>query len=330
MGSRIKHIEYYLPHKRIDNQSLSSELEGFDVGKYEKKIGICARHITSPMETALDMAEKVSRNLIQKYQITQIDYILYCTQSPEYFLPSGACILQSRLKLPTSVGVLDYNHGCSGYIYGLSIAKGLIAGGIAKNILLVTSETYSKYIDHTDKANRGIFGDAATASLICYSEKEHIGDFVLGTDGHGWDKLIVRNGTTAHPSSNATMVEEKKLVGQGDPNHLYMDGPAIFNFTIDTIPSLYFEVLEKNRKESVDFTIFHQANKYMLHHLRRKIGIEKEAFWVHLEETGNTVSNTIPIALVQAQEQQKIKRGDSILLIGFGVGLSWGGTIVEL
>ncbi len=166
MNSYIKAISYYLPTDYLDNFNLSSIFPDWTAEKISDKVGIKKRHIAAADETAADLAEKSALKLFKEHCIdpSSIDFLLLCTQSPDYFLPTTACVLQNKLGLSTSIGALDFNLGCSGFVYGLSIAKGLISAGIAKNVLLITSETYSKHIHPLDKKNRTIFGDAAAAS----------------------------------------------------------------------------------------------------------------------------------------------------------------------
>ncbi len=324
-------LEYYLPKSILTNIDLAQEFPGWDYLGFEKKVGIIERHIAGEGETALDMAEKASLMLLEKVDKTKIDFIILCTQSPDYILPTSACILQDRLNLSTSCGALDINLGCSGYIYGLALAKSLLAGRIASNILLVVSETYSKHIHPKDKGNRAIFGDAAAATLI-NGESFSIGEFVLGTDGKGSQELIIKNGGQRNkPLDRANEYEYGSGNITSDDN-LYMNGPAIYSFTINTIPSLVLETAKKNQLtlDDIDFFIFHQANEYMLNYLRTKNQIPHEKFCIDLARTGNTVSATIPMALKNAFTNKIIKSGSKIMLVGFGVGLSWGATIITL
>jgi 3-oxoacyl-[acyl-carrier-protein] synthase-3 len=332
MGVQIKHIEYFLPDKVLTNAEMEKEFPDWSAQKIEDKTGIRQRHVVSEGETALDLAVEACRKLFAKYDKSLIDFVLLCTQSPDYFLPTSACILQDRLGLNRNTGALDFNLGCSGYIYGLALAKGLISAGIASNILLVTSETYTKLIHQKDKANRTIFGDGAAATIVAQSNENKVREFVLGTDGSGYHNLIVHNGGSRNQYDGSS----KEIADDGGSihtkNNLFMNGPEIFNFTIENIPQLVEDTLSKNNMtlENIDFVIFHQANKYMLTYLRKKIKIKEDKFYLNLESTGNTVSATIPIALKDCLDKKKIKQGDKILLVGFGVGYSWGATIVDL
>ena len=309
--ANIKAIASYLPDGRLSNDDLAREFPEWTAQKIEEKTGMRTRAIASPEECASDLGIKAAQKLFasKKYAPADIDFILFCTQSPDYCLPTTACKIQKELGLPTHCGALDFNLGCSGYVYGLSLAKGLIESGSAKNVLLITAETYSKYIRPDDRSVRTIFSDGAAATLIGASEISGIGDFVFGTDGTGIPNLIVPPGGTLH-----------------------MNGGEIFNFTIETIPKSLTAVLEKNKltQESVDYFVFHQANHYMLEHLRKKCGIPSDKFCLNMKYFGNTVSATIPMALERALIDKSIECFDTVVLMGFGVGYSWAATSITI
>lgn len=327
----IKAISYYLPEKIVTNEELVKEFPEWSVDKVAQKVGVDSRHLAAADETAGDMAEKVARKLFDDYQIDpkSIDFLMLCTQSPDYFLPSTACVLQDRLGIPTSAGAFDYNLGCSGCVYGMAMAKGLISAGIAKNILLLTAETYNKYLHPLDKSNRSIFGDGAAACLISTDGFAEIGEFVLGTDGSGANHLIVKTGAARQKEATGLSVEDDEGHVWYD-DYLYMNGGAIFNFTLDSVPAMMAQVLEKNHleKDEIDYYVFHQANKFMLNTIRKVCVLPKDKFYVSLAETGNTVSSTVLIGLKDCMDRLLIKDGDKVMITGFGVGLSWGGTIL--
>jgi 3-oxoacyl-[acyl-carrier-protein] synthase-3 len=332
MGSAIKKIAYYLPEKIITNKELEEQFKKWEADKIYKKLGIAERHVVDGNQTALDLAYEASERVLENYERNNIDFLILCTQSPDYFLPTSSCILQDKLGLKKETGAFDFNLGCSGFVYGLAIAKGLISGGIANNILLVMSETYSRHIHPLDLANRTIFGDGAAAIIVESSETEKIFQFVLGTDGSGMNNLIVPNGGMR--SAMDPKAEETTNSG-GDvstSNCLFMNGPEIFNFTIDAVPAAFNAVLSKNNLtlEQIDYVVFHQANKYMIDFLRKKLGIPEDKFFIDMADTGNTVSATIPIGLKKATDKNQIKQGDKVLLCGFGVGYSWGATIIQI
>ena len=331
MKACIKAVASYLPKEKLTNEMLAEKFPEWSIEKISKKIGIEERSIAKE-ETVSDMAVAAARELFVKFPLnpSHIDFVLLCTQSPDYFLPTTACLIQHTLGIPSTAGAIDFNQGCSGYVYGLSLAKGLIAAGIAKNILLLTSETYSKYIHPTDKSNQAIFGDAATASWIGVGDGLEIGEFVLGTDGSGANNLIVKNGGGRYPQKSGNIYKDDLGLLRSD-DHLYMNGSEIFNFTLESIPELVHKVIEKNNLEmsEIDWYIFHQANAYMLKHLQTKIKIPQDRFPIYLEKTGNTVSSTIPLVLEKLNESNKIGRLQNILLAGFGVGYSWGAVTLK-
>lgn len=328
----IKAISYYLPQKVVTNEELLKEFPEWSVDKVAAKVGVDSRHVAGENETAGDLAEKAARKMFEEYNIDpkSIDFLLLCTQSSDYFLPSTACILQDRLGIPTSAGAFDYNLGCSGCIYGMAVAKGLIAGGIAKNVLLLTAETYNKYLHSLDKSNRSIFGDAAAACLISTEGIAEIGKMSLGTDGSGAKHLIIETGASRHKAATGKETTDDDGHIRRD-DYLYMDGSAIFNFTLDAVPAMMKDILTKNlmEKDDVDYYVFHQANKFMLNTIRKVCVLPKDKFYVNLNETGNTVSSTVMIGLKQCLDAGTINSGMNVMVAGFGVGLSWGGTILK-
>lgn len=326
----IKAISFYLPDRVVTNEQLVKEFPEWSVEKIAKKIGITERHVTTEDETAGDLALKAAEKLIIENNIDRnsIDFVLLCTQSPDFFLPSTSCVLQHKLGLSTKCGAFDFNLGCSGYEYGLAVAKGLIVAGVAKNVLLLTAETYNKHIHPKDKGNRTIFGDGASASLISTGGFAKIGDFVLGTDGSGYDRLIHKTGAMRHFEALNDLHDDEN----GNPvssDYLFMDGKAIFDFTADVVPLMIEETLDKHqlKMDDIDLFVFHQANKYMINYLRKLMLIDKDKFYVYMENVGNTVSSTIPIALYEAQKEGKLH--GNVLLAGFGVGLSYGATVIR-
>jgi 3-oxoacyl-[acyl-carrier-protein] synthase-3 len=320
MSARIKSIDYYIPNNLVSNDSISKNMPGWSSEKILNKIGIEKRFIADSNETALDLAEKVCKLNSNRINYEQVDALILCTQSPDYFLPTSACILQDRIGLSKKSLCFDYNLGCSGYVYGLAIIDSLIHSGTINNALLVTSETYSKYIEENDGANRAIFGDAATVTYIEKSSKSNFGKFVFGTDGSGYKNLIVENGGL------------KNFLTEKYPS-LYMNGPEIFDFTNSIIPNLIEETLLKNnvKIDDIDYYIFHQANTFILNHLRDKLNIPKSKFIIDMKNTGNTVSSTIPIVLSNKLKSDiNFFTNKKVLIVGFGVGYSWGATLLNL
>ncbi len=325
----IRAVETYLPDATVTNEDLVQRFPNWSAEKIEEKTGIRSRCVASESELASDLAVTAAERLLQSgvCDATEIDFILLCTQSPDYALPSTSCLIQERLGIPTSAGAFDFNLGCSGFVYGLSTAKGLIETGQATNVLLLTSETYSKHLDADDISVRAVFGDGAAATLISGREEdaengsESIGPFVFGTDGRGASRLILREGSL-----------REKVEHPGTPGaKLYMNGPDIFAFTLKQVPASVNALLAKSGEtmDDIDLFVFHQANKFMLEHLRKKLKIPAEKFVYALEDCGNTVSATIPIALRRAMDDGQLCGGESVMLVGFGVGYSWSAALLR-
>lgn len=328
----ITAVAYHLPEKVLSNEDIARSHPDWSVAKIYDKTGIRCRHIAGPEETAADLGVEAARKLFAsgRCRPEEIGLLALCTQSPDYALPTTACLLQDRLGLPTTCAAFDFALGCSGFVYGLAIVKAMMESAVGGKALLITADTYSKWISDEDKSVKTIFGDAAAATLIEMADSpdggDYIGPFVLGTDGSGCNRLIV-HGSGARPLDE----RERQAVPEGHPpDRLYMDGPEIFNFTIRTVPKTMEALLAKAGKtlEEVDLVIFHQANAYILEHLRKRMKIPAEKFVLSLENTGNTVSCSIPIAMKEASDAGLLKKGMTVAVVGFGVGYSWAAASV--
>jgi 3-oxoacyl-[acyl-carrier-protein] synthase-3 len=323
-------IAGYLPEPIITNEDLAMIYPEWSAEKIYDKTGIKIRHIAGIEQTATDLAYQAAINLFlrNKTDVGTIDFIIFCTQSPDYILPTSACVLQQRLGISTNSGAIDINLGCSGYVYALSLAKGLIETHAAKNILLLTADTYSKCIHPMDKSVRTLFGDGATATIIsgCESAKPSIGPFVFGTDGRGEKNLIIEAGGYRKPKNATTALEYTDSSGNvRTAENLYMNGAEIMEFSLKEVPKAVNSLLEKQgyTKEDVDFFVFHQANKFMLDALQKKLKIPKEKLPLFLENCGNTVSSSIPFVLENMLNNDLFSEGKQLMLVGFGVGYSW-------
>ena len=327
----IKGIAYNLPEKVLTNEMIAQEFPEWTVEKIDKKIGIKQRHVTVEGETASDLAVGAAEKLFSdlSYDHSQIDYLIFVSQSPDYHLPTTACTIQTRLGLSQRITAIDVNLGCNGFVAGLSLAKAVIIAGQAKNVLLLTGETYSKYMHERDKSNRTIFGDGAAATLVSTEGIAEVGEFVIGTDGTGAENLIVKTGGARHMQPAGDL----KFDDFGNPrssDNLYMDGPAILNYSLDSIPQLVADVLEKNgvTMEDIDLHVYHQANTFLANLERRKLRIPEEKYYCNIENFGNTVSSTIPIALCEAMKEGRIKKGTKVLSVAQGLGYTWGGMVL--
>ena len=331
MKAFIKAINYALPEGVLTNEEVAAMFPEWTVEKIEKKLGIKQRHITAENETASDIAIKAAEKLFETRSINkeEIDYLIFVTQSPDYHLPTTACVIQKRMGLSNNITSIDVNLGCNGFVVGLSLAKAVILAGQAKNVLLLTGETYSKYMHEKDKSNRTIFGDGASATVVSTDGMAEIGDFVIGTDGEGAENLIVKTGGARHMKPANDLVFDDF----GNPrssDNLYMDGPAILNYSLDFLAKLVNDVLVKNSltMDDIDLHVYHQANIFLANLERKTLRIPTEKYWVSIENTGNTVSSTIPIAICEAIKQGKLTNGMKVLSIAQGLGYTWGGMVL--
>jgi len=333
--SYIEHIASYLPEKRLSNADLERLFPGFKIQELTRLTGVTSRHITANDETSVDMGVKAVQALLNEHQteVSEIGYVLFCSAGGDYITPPSACILHDRVGLPMHCGALDFNQGCTGFLYGLSLADGLIGAGHAKKVLLVTAEAITKTLHEKDKANRAIFGDAGVATLISARPDDSLaGDFVFGIDGSKHEHIIIRHGRERFPLTEFS--EDDFVDAQGNVrNHrnFFMNGSEVFNFSVAKAPELVNGLLERYQlsMEEVDFFVFHQANRIILESIGRKLKIPENKLVIEIEATGNTVSSTIPIALQAMERKGLLKRGMTLMLAGFGVGFSWGGTIVR-
>lgn len=340
MGSRkasIKGIYSYLPPTKLTNEQLALEFPDLDIDKAFESTGVAVRWIAAPDECASDLGVLAAQRLFSSGICSpgEIDFLLLCTQSPDYFMPATACIMQNRLGLPTTCGAFDFNLGCSGFVYGLALAKSLIETDLATNVLLIAGDSSTRAINPRDRGVRLLFSDGASATLIAASTNhdEAIGPFVMGTDGRGAKNLIVpAGGMRLRPNPEAAIAKDDGTGNFRSAQELFMDGAEIFNFSLQTVPKAINQLLEKGRikLEEVDLFVFHQANKFMLEALRRKIKIPKEKFIINLEFYGNTSSASIPMALEVAIAQGQVAKGAKVVVVGFGVGYSWAAAMIKI
>ena len=314
-------IALHFPEKVESIDTLREEFPRWNLDLIQQKTGIYQRHIASDDEFASDLGVAAAEKLIEQYDIDRstIDFLLFCTQTPDCPLPTTSCLMQQRLGLSTDCGALDFNLGCSGYVYGLSLADGLIKSGAAKRVLFVTAETYTKYIHRNDRSLRTIFGDGAAASLIEASDTPSLQHFKFGTDGSGADMLLLTKSGPRQP-----MPPRNRHRWDSD---LYMDGPSLISFTVDAIPGLVDDILGKAGidKSDVSYFLMHQATYKMLSELAQRINVPQDQVPIRLSHVGNTVSSTLPILIQQMRDSGDLKAGMQNLLVGFGVGLSWAG-----
>jgi len=308
IGSKISGIEYFLPKKTENKKTLKKDNPKLNVEGVFKKTGINKRHISSLQENVIDLAEKSIKKLLKKFPNTKIDFLILVTQTSPYRIPTAACILQDKLKLGKELIAFDINLGCSGFIYALNIANALIKSREAKNGIIVCADTYTKIISKKNIQCRPIFSDAAAATMVSKSNKNKIGPFLLGTDGSGF---------------NALKLEQGK-------NEVEMNGAQVLTFAMSIVPENVRKLIQKSSLslKKIDYFIFHQASKYILDNINRKLLIPKNKTYENYGKVGNTISASIPIALKDASKD-KIKSNNNLIIAGYGVGLSWGSAIIK-
>ena len=330
--ARIAAVASYLPVDCVTYDEIGSKHPDWDIDKLSEVMGIRQLPRAAADEYSSDLATKAAKKLLDANSVDrdEVDYVLLVTQTPDYPLPTAACLAQDALGLRHSVGALDVRLGCSGYVYALGLARGLVESGQASCVLLLTADVMSKMVNPGDKSTAPVFGDAGTATLVKVSTESQpgIGPFVYGTDGAGAGALIVANGSL-RPGAELnpeSATDRRGLVSQG--YDLYMDGGAVFAFTLEVVPPLVKETLRKAEwaLEDVDLFVFHQANRFMIDFLRKRLRIPPDRFWIDMETVGNTGVSTIPLALSQACEIGRLVPGNRVLVAGFGVGLSWAGA----
>ena len=332
---KINHIEYYLPKNRIQNKDVFKLNPDWDLEFLTKKTGVLNRFYTDIDETALDIANKACEAFFEKNESvkSKIDGLIFCTQSNDYIMPPNSSLLHGMLNLSEQVLAFDFNLACSGYIYGLALANGLIKTKVATNILMINADTYSKYINDSDRSSKLLFGDAAAVTHLNRSDDgKGLIDIICSTSGINYRKFIIPAGGMRKPKSNETKLESKDKSGNiRNQEEIHMDGLGIFSFVNAKVPKQVLEILKRNQYEieNIDLFVFHQASKLALESLTKILKIEPDKVYINIDKIGNTVSASIPIALKDAQEEGKIKNGYKVLCSGFGVGLSWGTCILQ-
>lgn len=331
MTAYLRGIHYRVPDNRLTNEELVRLNPEWNADRIYAKTGIRSRTVAAEGETASDLGCQAANELFETtgFDRSRIDALLFCTESPDYFLPPSACLLQTRLELPTSCAAFDFNLGCSGFVYGLWLARSLIESGSAQNVLLIVADTYSKFCNPHDLTTVTLFGDGAGAALISSNSDQALGTIgpaILGTDGRGAEHLIVRAGASRSPrrrTAARTSADEKE--DQRSDEHLFMNGPEVYNFTLQRVQSGIKQLLDLTQLDwpDIDLFLFHQANCFMLEQLRMKMNLPKQKVPMYVEEIGNTVSASIPILICHCRAEGLLKPGQRCVLVGFGVGYSW-------
>ena len=333
MSLIIKSLEYYLPDTIITNEDLQKENPNWNLDKVVEKSGVFQRHIAGKNETAYDLSVKACDKLFQTNDKNDIDGIIYCTQSPDYIMPSNSFLLHNYLNLKDKVFAFDFNHACTGFIYSLAMANAFVNSGMAKQILIVTADTYSKYINKKDRSTRVLFGDGAAATIVKVSnDRRGIIDIELGSSGSGYNKFWIPAGGLRLPKSDSTSVLIKDDRGnKRTQNDIEMDGFGVWSFINSVAPKQVNRLLKKNNIDKTDVNqfIFHQASLMTLESIMKILKLNEENVFINIHNIGNTVSASIPIAIKDAIDKDKIDIGSTVILSGFGVGLSYGAILME-
>lgn len=328
----ISKIDFYLPDSILTTEELARDFEkDFDI--VYKNTGIQKRHIRASDQIGSDLGFEAAKKILDKYPVyySKVDFIIFCTEGLDYKAPTTSSTLHYRLGLKEGCGCIDMPMGCAGYIYGLSLADAIIKAENASCVLFIAADIPTSVIHSKDFDMRALFGDAGTATIIEKKNAGGFGKFIFGNDGEGIKNLLVERGSTRSPIDIQYINEYKDEIGNLAHGRMSMNGLEITRFSLEKVPDLLVKTLEKNLMafEDIDLFVFHQASSIILKSLKRKCKIPDSKFYVYLENVGNTVSCSIPIALYHAELEGKLKRGDRIMLLGFGVGYSWGGTILE-
>lgn len=319
-------IAYYLPNERVDNEYFATlaNSDEWSCEQIYKKSGILSRQKSANDELTSDLAAKAALNLSKEYNIdfSDIDTLLLCTQSPEYLQPATVYLLHHKLNLPKTTNAMEINIACSGYIHGLLVAKSLILSNSAKKVLLCTADMCFKMFEHSDMAQRILFGDGASATIIDKSNAHKIAQVISGTDGSGFFSMYKHHGGYASPFNG----QDPKDIA------LTMNGPEVFLFTIREVPNLVRQTLKANNLtiDDIDFFVFHQANLLILEAITKSLKLERSKVIFDIKNIGNTSSSSVPIALKRAIENGTIKPGHKVLIAGFGIGLAWSATVIEI
>jgi len=323
-GARIAGIGTCVPARRFDNYRDTTQFSADDVRKVVAMAGVKARRVVDDRSCSSDLCFGAAEELLTAldYDRARVDVLIFVSQTPDYFMPSSSCLLQQRLGLSQECSALDVNLGCSGYVYGLWLASTMLATGAYRSVLLLNGETPTLYSDEADRSVSLLFGDAGSATIL----EPGGGDaepwsFVLRTDGTGYRDLIIEAG-----GFRERFAEDRRR------HFVTMQGSNVFNFTIGVLPPLIRDTLEVSGLpgDAVDYYIFHQSNQFIMKHIVKKTGLPAERVPIILEEFGNTGGPSVPLTVTQGDLVRDGRAALRLMLLGYGVGLSWGSALVDL
>jgi len=324
---RLRGVVSALPSRRLDNVDFETQFGPEGVADVVKMIGVEHRYWVPTGQTASDLCFLAAQRLLTRldWAPDSVDALVFVTQTPDQRLPATACVLHGRLGLSSRCQAFDVGLGCSGYVYGLWLAALLIQGGCSR-VLLLAGETSSRLIDPNDRATALLFGDAGTASGLERSPGAPPIHFVLGTDGAGASNLIVSGGGFRTPEPDSRRPDSLAA------DHLFMDGGEVFSFTLRAVPKLVLETLANAgvERERLDALLLHQANRFMLRHIVKKLGLTPAQAPINIDRYGNTSSASIPLLMTTDLATRLTAAPMQIMSVGFGVGYSWGSALMTL
>ncbi|HEY3696242.1 ketoacyl-ACP synthase III [Phenylobacterium sp.] len=322
-GAALRGVVSALPARRVTNEHFRSAFAQNDIDDVVKMLGVEARHWVSQTQTTGDLCQAAASRLLERlgWDAASLDALIFVSQTPNQRLPATACELHGALGLAPRCLAFDVGMGCSGYVYGLWLAAAMISAG-CRRVLLLAGDTSSRMIDPRDRGTALLFGDAGTASALEASADAAPIHFVLGTDGAGARNLVVQGG-----GFRAVEPDARRAEGY-DPAHLFMDGGAVFSFTLKAVPALIRDTLGRAGAEpaEVDALVLHQANRFMLNHIAKKAGIDAARTPINIDRYGNTSSASIPLVLTTDLAARLAAEPLRLMMAGFGVGYSWGGA----
>jgi 3-oxoacyl-[acyl-carrier-protein] synthase-3 len=325
-GVVLRGVVSAAPKRVVDNSAFNARFGETSVAEVVKMIGVEERRIADPEQTTADLCFEAAKVLIERlgWPADSIDGLIFVSQTPDYRLPATACSLHGRLGLASHCQALDVALGCSGYVYGLWLAATLVKAGL-KRVLVLAGDTSSRLVDQRDRSTAILFGDAGSATALEAAPAAPPMHFRLGSDGAGARHLIIPEGAYRTGETDDRWGEDI------DPTCLYMDGAEVFAFTLRAVPQLVRDTLEDAGldPQDVDAYALHQANRFMLRHLAKKIGAGEERVPINIEKFGNTSSATIPLLLTTTLSDRITQGPSRLMLVGFGVGFSWGAALIE-
>ena len=333
-GVKIAGIASAVPKKCSGVEDAGRFIDLEECRKIAADVGVRTRRTASPLICASDLCFTAAARLIRDlgWAPDEITGLIFVTQSPDYILPATSHTLHARLGLPRSCFAFDINLGCSGYVYGLWVAASLMQA-MGGKVLLLVGDTISRMTSPQDASVVPLFGDAGTATALVSSPGAPPMFFELGADGSGVGSLIIPAGGFRRPRDESSAVRtQREGRNVRSDEDLFMDGPEIFAFALQRVPALTKAVLQQSgcALEDIDWFVFHQANRFMLRHLAKRIKIPPEKLVLAMEDYGNTSSASIPLAITASPMREALRTsGARLLLAGFGVGFSWAAAVVN-